>query len=235
MSDTEAEKLRDEKSRNTPVGDRAGGPEGWHDVNRRRVLQRASHTDVVADARRTLPPGLRGMWRARSLGKHTPFRGGRGGEKGKWTRAIALLSTRRRGLEGVYGRGRCRARAWKGRGCEEVARRGRDDEGGEARGAEARGGKGKGRRRDRDTTATGERNMRDEEKQARREIERSTIFGEVLEQLGSDASEDELCDALVERGYWNEEESEAVIQRECVREVRELLDEIAREREHDGG
>jgi hypothetical protein len=76
--------------------------------------------------------------------------------------------------------------------------------------------------------------MTDEEKQARREIERQTILGEVLERLGSDASEDELCDALVERGYWNEEEREALIQRECVREVRELLDEIAREREHEG-
>jgi hypothetical protein len=37
----------------------------------------------------------------------------------------------------------------------------------------------------------------------------------------------------VERGYWNEEESEAVMQRECVREVRVLLDEIARERRHE--
>jgi hypothetical protein len=73
--------------------------------------------------------------------------------------------------------------------------------------------------------------MTDEEKQERREIERSTIFGEVLEQLGRDASGDELYDALVERGYWNEEESEALIQRECVREVREVLEEIARERE----
>ena len=34
--------------------------------------------------------------------------------------------------------------------------------------------------------------MRDEEKQARREIERSTIFGEVLEQLDRDASGGEL-------------------------------------------
>jgi hypothetical protein len=33
------------------------------------------------------------------------------------------------------------AEGWKGRGCVEVARHGRDDEGGEAR-----GGKGKGRR-----------------------------------------------------------------------------------------
>jgi len=48
--------------------------------------------------------------------------------------------------------------------------------------------------------------MRDEEKQARREIERSTIFGEVLEQLDRDASGGELYDALVARGYWNEEE-----------------------------
>jgi len=32
----------------------------------------------------------------------------------------------------------------------------------------------------------------DEEKQARREIERSTIFGEVLEQLDRDASGGEL-------------------------------------------
>jgi len=69
--------------------------------------------------------------------------------------------------------------------------------------------------------------MKDEEKQARREIERSTIFGEVLEQLGYEASEDELCDALVERGYWNEEECEALIQREAVRQVQELLAEIA--------
>jgi len=72
--------------------------------------------------------------------------------------------------------------------------------------------------------------MRDEEKQARREIERSTIFGEVLEQLGSDASGDELYEVLLTRGYWNEEEQEALIQRECAREVRELLNEIARER-----
>ncbi|HTF32447.1 MAG TPA: hypothetical protein VK714_01965 [Myxococcota bacterium] len=43
--------------------------------------------------------------------------------------------------------------------------------------------------------------MRDEEKQARREIERQTIFGEVLERLGGDVSEEELYDALVERGY----------------------------------
>ena len=75
--------------------------------------------------------------------------------------------------------------------------------------------------------------MTDEEKQARREIERSTIFGEVLEQLGCDAPEDELCDALVARGYWNEKEREALIQRETVREVQELLDEIARERERE--
>jgi len=73
--------------------------------------------------------------------------------------------------------------------------------------------------------------MRDEEKQARREIERQTILGEVLERLSSDGSEGELYDALVARGYWNEEESEAVIQRECAREVRELLDEVVRERE----
>ena len=38
--------------------------------------------------------------------------------------------------------------------------------------------------------------MRDEEKQARREIERQTILGEVLEQLACDASAVELCDAL---------------------------------------
>ncbi|HTF32472.1 MAG TPA: hypothetical protein VK714_02090 [Myxococcota bacterium] len=75
--------------------------------------------------------------------------------------------------------------------------------------------------------------MRDEEKQARREIERSTIFGEVLEQLDRDASGGELYDALAARGYWNEEEREALIQRECAREVRELLDEIARAREHE--
>jgi hypothetical protein len=75
--------------------------------------------------------------------------------------------------------------------------------------------------------------MRAEEKQARREIERSTIFGEVLEQLDRDASGGELYDALVARGYWNEEEREALIQRECVREVRDLLDEIARAREHE--
>ena len=73
--------------------------------------------------------------------------------------------------------------------------------------------------------------MRDDEKQARREIERSTIFGEVLEQLDRDASGDELYDALVARGYWNEEEREALIQKECVRQVQELLDEIAREGE----
>lgn len=35
------------------------------------------------------------------------------------------------------------------------------------------------------------------------------------------------------RGCWNEEEREALIQRETVREVQELLDEIAREREID--
>ena len=75
--------------------------------------------------------------------------------------------------------------------------------------------------------------MRDEEKQARREIERSTIFGEVLEQLDRDASGAELYDALVERGYWNEEEREAIIQRERVRQVQELLNEIAREPEHE--
>jgi hypothetical protein len=55
----------------------------------------------------------------------------------------------------------------------------------------------------------------------------------VLERLGSDASEDELYDALVACGYWNEEECEALIQRETVREVQELLAEIAREREID--
>ncbi|HTF32427.1 MAG TPA: hypothetical protein VK714_01865 [Myxococcota bacterium] len=71
----------------------------------------------------------------------------------------------------------------------------------------------------------------DEEKQARRQIERSTIFGEVLEHLDRDALVGELYDALVQRGYWNEEEREALIQRECVREVQELLNEIARERE----
>jgi hypothetical protein len=75
--------------------------------------------------------------------------------------------------------------------------------------------------------------MTDEEKQARREIERPTILGDVLERLGSDASEDELYDALVARGYWNEEECEALIQREAVRGVQELLAEIAREREID--
>ena len=63
----------------------------------------------------------------------------------------------------------------------------------------------------------------DEEKQARREIERQTIFGEVLELLDRDASGGDLYDALVARGYWNEEEREALIQRECVREVQELL------------
>jgi hypothetical protein len=76
--------------------------------------------------------------------------------------------------------------------------------------------------------------MRNEEKEARREIERSTIFGEVLEQLDRDASGGELYDALVARGYGSEEEREALIQRECAREVRELLNEIAREREHEG-
>jgi hypothetical protein len=55
----------------------------------------------------------------------------------------------------------------------------------------------------------------------------------VLERLDRDAPEDDLCDALMARGYWNEEESEALIQREAVRQVQELLAEIAREREHE--
>jgi len=63
----------------------------------------------------------------------------------------------------------------------------------------------------------------DEERKTRREIERQTIFGEVLERLGSDASEDELVAALAECGYWNKEEEEELLQKEQAKEVEHSL------------